>query len=272
MPNKKRRDHQHIGQEPKRKRAFNAEGDPAEKYKPGFPMNLFLNTKIFVVVGIGIMAGGVVLAAILQPQDSTGSGDLPEATPTVIDDEDPDAEPTPDPRQFDEADEVIDAEAYDYSAVITTEHGDIEIDLFEEVAPNTVNNFVFLAQNGFFDELRWHRVEDGFVAQAGDPLTAVDRDLHDPSRIGQGNPGYSTEEEPNELSNERGTIAMAKASGATEFGSQFFINLDDNTFLDEGGPGDSFYPFAEVVSGMDVVDQLQVDDVIESVEISEEEK
>lgn len=232
-------------------------------------MNLFMNTKVFVIIGIGIMAGGVILAAVLQPQDTITQGDLPEVTSTLATEGTPEA--TPNSRQFSAAEDVVDPESTDYRAVITTDAGVIEIDLFEEIAPNTVNSFVFLANNGFFDNLRWHRVVDGFVTQTGDPLSAVERGSD--VGVGSGGPGYQTEEEPNDLSNTRGTIAMAKSSGATSFGSQFFINLsDDNTFLDEGGGGDAFYPFGEVVSGMEVADQITQGDVIQSIEILEEPK
>jgi cyclophilin family peptidyl-prolyl cis-trans isomerase len=230
-----------------------------------------MNTKIFVVVGIGVMAGGLILAAILQPQD-TVTGDLPDRTPTVDDGANADEEPTPDPRQFEGAEEVIDPGLYDYSAVITTDKGVIEIDLFEEISPRTVNNLVFLAQNGYYDNLRWHRVVEGFVVQAGDPLSEVGRDLVDPGLIGTGGPGYETEEEPNEISNTRGTIAMAKAGDAITFGSQFFINLTDNPELDAGAGSAEFFPFGEVISGMDVVDEIEEGDVIQSIEIREVEK
>lgn len=232
-------------------------------------MNLFMNTKAFVIIGIGVMAGGVVLAAVLQPGDRQGQP-LDDPTPTVVDDEvDPEVTPTPDPRQFSEAEDVVDADANDYTAVITTDKGEIEIDLFEEEAPNTVNSFVFLAQNGYFDDLRWHRIEPGFVAQAGDPLSEDGRELADEGLIGTGGPGYMTEDEPNEISNTRGTISMAKAGSDAAFGSQFFINLDENTHLDTDASGNTFYPFAQVTSGMDIVDQLEQWDVIRSIEVSE---
>jgi peptidylprolyl isomerase len=96
-------------------------------------------------------------------------------------------------------------------------------------------------------------VVQGFVIQGGDPTGR-----------GNGGPGYETKDEPNERSNTRGTISMAKTPGADEFGSQFFINLADNTGLDhDNGMPDKFYPFGEVVEGMDVVDAIaesQVDD------------
>jgi cyclophilin family peptidyl-prolyl cis-trans isomerase len=269
LAKKSRREQQHLRQKPTRQRTYRSGEAPGEKYKPGFPVNIFMNTKVFVIVGLGIMAGGVILAAVLQPRDTVSPGELPELPTATVADVDPDVSPTPDPRQFEAAEDVIDPDAFEYRAIITTDKGVIEIDFFEDVAPRTVNNFVFLAQNGYFDDLRWHRVEPNFVVQAGDPLSEEGRELADPSLIGTGGPGYLTEEEPNELSNTRGRISMAKVGGASNFGSQFFINLKDNPALDAGQGSADFFPFAEVVSGMDIVDSIDQWDRIHSVEIIE---
>ena len=159
--------------------------------------------------------------------------------------DDDDSSGTPGRNSFEKADQVIET-GREYSATIKTNKGDIVIELFADEAPNTVNSFVFLAQEGFFEGITFHRVVKGFVIQAGDPTGS-----------GSGGPGYETADEPNQLSNVRGTLAMAKASGAKEFGSQFFINLSDNTGLDYNNPGkDKFYPFAKVVGGMDIVDAI----------------
>jgi cyclophilin family peptidyl-prolyl cis-trans isomerase len=124
--------------------------------------------------------------------------------------------------------------------------GDIVVKLNADIAPNTVNSFVFLAQQGYFDNITFHRVVNNFVIQGGDPLGT-----------GSGGPGYVTQDEPNEVPNKRGTLSMAKTRGATSFGSQFFINLKDNPSLDFNNTGgDKFYPFAEVTAGMDIVDAI----------------
>ena len=145
---------------------------------------------------------------------------------------------------FSQAERVVDP-TKEYTATIKTSKGDIVVDLFADTSPNTVNSFVFLAQQKFFDGITFHRVVPGFVIQGGDP-----------TGNGAGGPGYSTDDEPNELSNTRGTLSMAKAPGAGSFGSQFFINLASNTALDFDNPRDKFYPFGEVASGMDVVDAI----------------
>jgi cyclophilin family peptidyl-prolyl cis-trans isomerase len=249
---RRRREQQHLRQESARKRQYTVGGsqNAADKYQPGFPMNLLANAKIFYIAGAIIMIGSVVVAAVLAGtgNNSSASADLPTptVTPTVDPNATPTATPTPDPRQFSAADQVIDAQTKDYRALIKTSMGDFTINLFADQAPNTVNSFVFLAQKDYFDGLTFHRIRDGFVIQGGDP-----------KGNGTGGPGYLTQEEPNEIRNTRGTLSMAKSSGSDQFGSQFFINLKDNTSLDFDNPSQNrFYPFAEVVEGMDVIDAI----------------
>lgn len=237
-------------------------------------MNLFMNMKVFVFVGLFIMVGGVIVAALV-----TGSGnanpavDVPNTPTPSVADGSPTATATPNPRQFSAAEDVTDPATTDYTATITTDKGVIEIDLFEEVAPNAVNSFVFLAQKGYFDNLRWHRVVENFVVQGGDPNSAVDATAEQAALVGRGGPGYTTNDEPNDLSNTRGRLSWAKTEGATSYGSQFFINLKDNSDgLDRGQGATDFFPFAEVTEGMDIVDTIEQGDVIQSVEIHERAK
>jgi cyclophilin family peptidyl-prolyl cis-trans isomerase len=146
---------------------------------------------------------------------------------------------------FSQADQVIEP-GKSYTATLDTSKGVMVVELYADIAPETVNSFVFLAQQKFFDGLTFHRVVKNFVIQTGDPTGS-----------GSGGPGYSTEDEPNDRPNKRGTLAMAKAAGADDFGSQFFINLADNTSLDYNNQSaDKFYPFGAVVSGMEVVDAI----------------
>jgi cyclophilin family peptidyl-prolyl cis-trans isomerase len=248
---KNRREQHHLRQEPARKRSYQMGGSaPREIYKPGFPMNMMGNIKVFSVVGI-VVAGIMVVTMIwFRGNNATRAVDTPTITPTAS------ASPTADgsatatasatpAKSFTKAEQVIDATKNTYTATIKTDKGDIVIKLNADVAPNTVNSFVFLAKQGYFDGITFHRVSKGFVIQTGDPTGK-----------GTGGPGYSTQDEPNQLSNKRGTLSMAKTSGAKEFGSQFFINLRDNPSLDYTSPGDKFYPFGEVTSGMDVVDAI----------------
>ena len=251
MPKPKRRQQQHLRQESPRKRSYQLGGTaPKEIYKPGFPMNLLGNLKFFSIVGIGV-AVIMVFAAVLSrtPKNNANAVDLPTSTPTSSATVDPSASPsasaTPNPKNFSKAEQVIDAQAKKYAATIKTDKGDIVVNLFADKAPNTVNSFVFLAQKGYFDGLTFHRVQANFVIQGGDP-----------KGDGTGGPGYTTADEPNQLPNKRMTLSMAKVGGAKEFGSQFFINLKDNTSLDYTNTSDKFYPFGEVTSGQDVLDQI----------------
>jgi peptidyl-prolyl cis-trans isomerase B (cyclophilin B) len=217
---------------------------------------------LFVPAGLAAGALLVVLALLLRDTDDAPPAVVPgDGTPTLT--ATPAGTTTPNPRIFTEAEDVIDAEAFDYRAIITTDAGVIEIDLFEDIAPSTVNSFVFLANEGFFDGLKWHRVVDNFVAQAGDP-----RSVEGGDPLGIDGPGYETRDEPNDLSNTRGRIAMAKRAGASTFGSQFFINLKDNPALDDANSEeDAFYPFGEVTAGMEIVDAVAEGDEIQRIEI-----
>ncbi len=109
----------------------------------------------------------------------------------------------------------------DYQAVITTTDGEFTIDLFEETAPITVNNFVALARDGYYDATTFHRVLEGFMAQAGDP-----------TGTGAGGPGYNFDDEQSALTDidRRGLLAMANAGPNTN-GSQFFITFEAADFL-----------------------------------------
>lgn len=141
-------------------------------------------------------------------------------------------------------------------AVLETNMGTIEIELFEDTMPITAGNFAKLVDEGFYDGIKFHRVIEGFMIQGGDPITKTDEVL----RYGTGGPGYSIPDEHVDgkyLTNIRGTISMAN-SGPESGGSQFFINLVDNTNLDFNKPPlSSKHPvFGHVVAGMDVVDEI----------------
>ena len=254
MPKRKRREQQHLRQESTRKRSYSIGGSaPNEVFKPGFPMNLFGNLKLFSIIGAGVVVLMVGAAVISRNTGSrTAARDLP--SPTASPTTDPNATPpptasvaaTPNTKSFPAAEKVVDAAKNTYRATIKTNKGDIVLQLNADVAPNTVNSFVFLAQKGFFDGTTFHRVVKSFVIQGGDP-----------TGTGSGGPGYQTKDEPNTVSNKRGTVSMAKSAGSPTFGSQFFISVKDNTPLDfNNTQGDKFYPFAEVVAGMDVADAI----------------
>jgi peptidylprolyl isomerase len=141
-------------------------------------------------------------------------------------------------------------------AVLETNRGTIEIELYKHLMPVTAGNFEKLVSEGFYDGVLFHRVIDGFMIQGGDPITKTAEVL----RYGTGGPGYAIQDEHianDVLTNTRGTISMAN-SGPNSGGSQFFINLGDNSFLDfNKDPLSSKHPvFGRVISGMEVVDAI----------------
>ena len=147
----------------------------------------------------------------------------------------------------------IDAEK-SYSVTVSTSKGDITLSLDAAHAPRTVNNFVFLARDGFYDGTEFHRVIPGFMLQGGDPTAS-----------GRGGPGYRFEDEfeGNPNRHERGVISMANAGPNTN-GSQFFITFAPQPHLDG-----RHTVFGRVTDGMDVVDQIKQGDSLNSVTISE---
>jgi cyclophilin family peptidyl-prolyl cis-trans isomerase len=221
----------------------------AEKYKPPFPMSLLQNQKLFWLVGGVVMVLAFFVAAFgrsCNPAADTTAA-TPTVTPSVTGTPDasqtPVASPTANPRVFTQADQVTDPATKTYTATIKTSMGNIVLQLLADKAPKTVNTFVFLAQKGFYDGLQFHRVVPDFVIQGGDG--------------GSGTPGFNTDEDANDLKNTRGMVSMAKAGAVTNFTSQFFINLKDNPALDQDSPNQKrFYPWAQVTSGMDVVDAI----------------
>ena len=147
-------------------------------------------------------------------------------------------------RQFDPPSQIIDS-AQDYQATISTEKGDIVIDLFQDTAPTNVNSFVFLAQNGWYDDITFHRVLEGFMAQTGDP-----------SGSGIGWPGYRCEDEVTSARtfDKAGIVALAN-SGPNTNGGQFFITFGPTPYLNEG-----FTIIGQVASGQDVVEAITLRD------------
>jgi cyclophilin family peptidyl-prolyl cis-trans isomerase len=125
-----------------------------------------------------------------------------------------------------------------YRATIETSAGTLEAELFAEDAPKTVNNFVFLARDGFYDGVIFHRVISGFMIQGGDP-----------TGTGRGGPGYKFDDEPVKRRYTRGTLAMANAGPNTN-GSQFFV-----MHADYGLPP-SYTVFGKLTTGGDVVDKI----------------
>lgn len=130
--------------------------------------------------------------------------------------------------------------AKQYSATLETNKGNIVVEFFPDDAPKTVNNFVCLAEDDYYDGTPFHRIVKGFVIQGGDP-----------TGTGAGGPGYQFEDEPVSRDYARGTLAMANAGPNTN-GSQFFVVLDDL----QGKLPKNYTIFGQVTEGMDVVDAI----------------
>jgi peptidylprolyl isomerase len=135
------------------------------------------------------------------------------------------------------------------NVTLKTNKGEITIELFADKAPNTVANFKKLAESGFYDGVKFHRVIKGFMIQSGDPLTKDDSKA---DMWGTGGPGYKFADEIHANNrNDVGTISMANAGPNTN-GSQFFINVNPNNFLDG-----KHTVFGKVIKGMDVVTEIE---------------
>jgi peptidyl-prolyl cis-trans isomerase B (cyclophilin B) len=157
------------------------------------------------------------------------------------------------PKQWDAPPSMQIDESKNYAVKLVTNRGTIELELYPQHAPNTVNNFVFLAGQGYYDGVKFHRVIADFMVQSGDP-----------TGTGRGGPGYKFADElkSNPLKHERGVISMANAGPNTN-GSQFFI-----THLPTPHLNGKHTVFGKVTKGQDVVDAIRQGDTIEKVEVA----
>jgi peptidylprolyl isomerase len=227
---------------------------------PSSPVPGILSAVVVLLV-LGLIAGLLVTRS--GGQSATQTEVLPfgtsEATaptaaavaPTVASPATPAAppeglQPTADTYTYSAAPEMAIDPAKQYTATISTPRGDIVVELLPEIAPQTVNNFVFLARNNFYNGLTWHRVLPGFMAQGGDP-----------SGDGTGGPGYSIPAEftSEVLFDQPGIVAMARASDPDSAGSQFFITTAPAEFLNE-----QYTIFGRVVQGQEIVDGIPLRD------------
>lgn len=177
---------------------------------------------------IGII--GLVIWILITPKEKSSPNEIQKTTtesPT----------PMPSPKmQFEKAELVLKTNR-SYTAILHTSVGDITVTL-DKKTTKTTNNFVFLAQKGFYDGVIFHRVMPGFMIQGGDP-----------TGTGMGGPGYRFDDEPFDGEYSRGTIAMAN-SGPNTNGSQFFIMHADYPLPK------SYVIFGKVTKGLDVVDKI----------------
>ncbi len=227
---------------------------PATKHGP---FGLFSNVRLFYIVGIIIMVGSLALGGSLCRRNVNLN---PTPTPAPVQTETPTPpadQITPTPtveqvKQWAAPPEMTIDTAKSYTAKLNMSKGVVEVQLFAADAPSTVNNFVFLAQQGFFKDMAFYYADSGSFAATGDP-----------AGNGKGGPGYELPNEPNSRTFSAGALGMF--SGETtgmRAGSRFFIVLNPSR-LDST----DFWPFGEVKSGMDVVQSLVKGDTLLSVDI-----
>lgn len=180
-----------------------------------------------------------LVAAGCGKKEQTEQAATPAPPPTSA----PTSQPVPEvkSKQWDQAPTMQIDPNKKYSAEVDTSKGKFTIELFAKEAPKTVNNFVFLAKEGYYNDVTFHRIIETFMIQTGDPTAT-----------GAGGPGYTFEDElPPPMSYEAGVVAMANAGPNTN-GSQFFINTVDNT----KNLKPHFTVFGKVVEGMDTVQAI----------------
>jgi peptidyl-prolyl cis-trans isomerase B (cyclophilin B) len=136
----------------------------------------------------------------------------------------------------------------DKVAVIKTNHGRIVVKFFPDKAPQHAANFIKLAEDGFYDGTRFHRVIPGFMIQGGDPYT---KDVAKKSLWGTGGPDHRVPAEFNEVTHERGILSAARSQDPNSAGSQFFLVTTHSPFLDR-----QYSVYGQVIEGMDVADTI----------------
>ena len=194
--------------------------------------------KLFRITGISL-----VLMTLLS---LSCGGQSPEKTPA------PEPTPAPKPKTYSSPPPMTIDTGKQYTATIETAKGELKLELFASDVPVTVNNFVFLAREGFYNGITFHRIIPGFMAQGGDP-----------TGTGRGSPGYRFADEFTGHTHVTGALSMANAGPDTN-GSQFFITYAPQPQLDG-----KHSVFGQLTEGMDVLKKLENDDSIIRITIEE---
>ena len=220
------------------------EAGPVEFSGPmGFMQRYIKSFFLFGIIFMVLSLGGVIFTSLLSQQETDQNTSSAPNT-TVSKDLTTNGAEDVIVRWYESPPEIaINLDAR-YEAIFRLDSGIVRIDLFAKESPEFVNNFIFLARNSFYDELIFHRVIPGFVAQAGDP-----------SGDGYGSPGYTLPSEINTLSFSTGSLSMARDAKGTVNGSQFFITLGPTPHLNA-----DFTVFGQVNSGLEILDNLQARD------------
>jgi peptidyl-prolyl cis-trans isomerase B (cyclophilin B) len=182
--------------------------------------------------------------AELPPSETTEVAPQTEIQPAPTDPQVAKADESVQPQPVDPNAEVIQEEV----ALLKTNYGELVVEFWPEVAPNTVENFKKLAREGFYNGTAFHRVIKGFMIQGGDPYT---KDPADEPLWGTGDPGYTVEAEVSDRPHERGVISMARGQDPNSAGSQFFICLGPVTSLDG-----KFTAFGRLFRGDEVLEKI----------------
>ncbi|MEM6528787.1 MAG: peptidylprolyl isomerase, partial [Chloroflexota bacterium] len=210
-------------------------------------------TRLFLIVAAIAVLPAAIAGAQAEPTNFCADVD-PEAGV---------GEPATEILSFPFARQTIDAEANDYFACMVTSEGVIELTLFDDAAPTSVNNFVFLASQGFYDGVIFHRVVDEFVVQAGDRNSPI---VGNPA--GTGSAGYSWSLEPGalEVPHLTGTLAQARAQSPDSNGSQFYITLSETPNLNG-----QYNAYGEVTGegDMEIIQSIEQGDLIRTVQVLE---
>ena len=137
--------------------------------------------------------------------------------------------------------------------ILKTVHGDVKIELFKDVAPNHVNRILELSKNGKYDDVAFHRVIDGFMAQTGDVQHGNTKNNFNPTMVGTGGSDLpDLKAEFNNIPHERGTLSMARSQNPDSANSQFFICFDKAPHLDR-----QYTAFGKVLEGMEFIDKIK---------------
>lgn len=195
-----------------------------------------MNKKIFIVVGI-VLVVGLLIACMFIPEKEKKMIDEKLGINYSVNGNEASL-------KYDTENPVV--------AMYIQNYGSVVMELYPDVAPNTVNNFISLIKSGFYDNNSFHRLVPGFVLQGGDP-----------TGTGSGGPGYNIKGEftengfENNLSHEKWVISMARSQDMDSAGSQFFICIDDATALDG-----KYASFGKVIDGFDTIEAIVQNEVV----------
>ena len=203
-----------------------------------------MNTLRPLVLAIALLAMGISCSQrdeSAAPADSGASGGATGASSATTTDAPPSQQTeTRMPKSYSSPPPMSIDPNKTYTATMETGEGTMTAELYPKIAPQTVNAFVFLAREGFYEGVIFHRVIPGFMIQGGDP-----------AGTGTGGPGYKLKAEFNDMKHERGVLSMARTSDPNSAGSQFFVMHANSPHLDN-----QYTAFGKVTSGLEVIDKI----------------